>query len=80
MGEEITMFIGRKSDGTIYGAWTCQQPQDADHTGMEEVPDDHPEVLAFIIRPMLRAKDIVDQIIDLDPVRKATLKAELVKP
>ena len=41
------MFIGRKNDGTIYGAWASRQPDDADHPGMEEVPDNHPDVVAF---------------------------------
>ena len=45
------MFIGRRPDGTIYGSWTCKQPQDTDHPGMEELPDNHPEVIAFINRP-----------------------------
>lgn len=42
------MFIGRRPDGTIYGAWTCAQPQDADHPGVEEVADDHPDLVAFL--------------------------------
>jgi hypothetical protein len=41
------MFIGRNPDGTIYGVWTSRQPADKDHPGLEEVPDDHPDVLAF---------------------------------
>ena len=41
------MFVGRRPDGSVYGTWTCRQPDDADHPNVEELPDDHPEVLAF---------------------------------
>lgn len=41
------MFIGRRIDGSIYGMWSTRQPDDADHLGQEELPDDHPDVLAF---------------------------------
>jgi len=60
------MFVGRRPDGTIYGTWTCQQPQDADHAGIEEVADDHPDLVAFITRaasqpkvPTLEARVVV---------------------
>lgn len=46
------MFIGRRADGSIYGTWTVGQPQDADHPNIEEVPDDHPEVVAFMTRSL----------------------------
>ena len=42
------MFIGRRADGTVYGAWTCAQPVDADHPPLEEVADDHPDLVAFL--------------------------------
>ena len=74
------MFIGRRPDGTIYGAWTVKQPQDADHLGMEEVAEDHPDLVAFRNRPQPAAKDVVDLIAGLSPERKAALKAELAKP
>mgnify|MGYP001584484928 CR=1 FL=1 len=74
------MFAGRSPDGTIYGAWTCKQPDDPDHPGIEELPDDHPDVLAFINRPEPTLKDVVDQLLDLPPARRALLKAELAKP
>ena len=73
------MFIGRLPSGQIYGAWTCKQPNDADHLGIEELPDDHPEVVAFINRSVPLPKDIVDQIMDLPVARKALLKVELAK-
>ena len=53
------MFIGRRVDGSIYGAWTCRQPDDADHPGMEELPDNHPDVVAFVNRPQPVAVDKV---------------------
>lgn len=45
------MYVGRRPDGSIYGTWTQKQPDDADHPNIEEVPDDHPEVVAFQSRP-----------------------------
>lgn len=35
------MFVSRRQDGTIYGMWTVRQFE-----GQEELPDNHPEVLA----------------------------------
>lgn len=46
------MFIGRKLDGSIYGAWTCKQPNDEFHTNIEEVAETHPDYVAFITRPI----------------------------
>ena len=73
------MFIGRKPDGTIYGAWTCKQPEDSGHLGIEEVAADHPDLIAFQNRPLPIPKDIVDQILALPVQRQALLKAELAK-
>jgi len=42
------MFIGRRLDNSLYGCWTTRQPDDADHPRVEEVPDDHPDLLAFL--------------------------------
>jgi hypothetical protein len=42
------MFIGRRLDGTIYGCWTVKQPDDENHQRQEELPDDHPDVIAFL--------------------------------
>lgn len=41
------MFIGRRGDGSIYGAWTVRQWKD-----QEELPDNDPAVVAFVNRPM----------------------------
>lgn len=41
------MFVGRRSDGSIYGMWTVPQPDDEFHTGIEELADDHTDVAAF---------------------------------
>jgi hypothetical protein len=49
------MFIGRREDGSIYGAWTCKQADDDEHSRIEELPDDHPEVIAFLNRPIPKA-------------------------
>lgn len=53
------MFVGRREDGSIYGLWTVRQPKDADHPRMEELPDDHPDVVAFVNRPTPQAADKV---------------------
>jgi len=53
------MFVGRRPDGSIYGTWTSRQPDDADHPGMEELPDNHPDVVAFVNRPQPVAVDKV---------------------
>ena len=66
------MYVGRRLDGSIYGTWTVRQPDDADHPGMEEVPDDHPDVVAFVNRP--RPKP-VDKIAALES-RIAALEAK----
>lgn len=54
------MFIGRRTDRSIYGAWICKQPDDADHSGMEELPDDDPEVVAFLAPKPLPLHDLSD--------------------
>ena len=51
------MFVGFRPDGSIYGAWTVRQPNDEHHSGTEELPDDHPDVVAFVNRPMPVAVD-----------------------
>lgn len=57
------MYIGRKPDGSVYAAWTMKQPNDADHQGMEEVADDHPDLLAFINRPLpVAPPDPIDEL------------------
>ena len=53
------MHVGRKPDGSIYGVWTGRQPDDEHHTGMEELPDNHPDVVAFVNRPQPVAVDKV---------------------
>lgn len=53
------MFIGRRQDGSIYGAWSTRQPDDADHSGMEEVADDHPDVIAFLAPKVAQKQETV---------------------
>lgn len=43
-------FVGRRADGSVYGVWSSRQPQDADHPNIEEVPDDHQDVVVFLNR------------------------------
>lgn len=48
------MFIARKEGGTIYGAWSCRQWE-----GQEELPEDHPDLVAFLApRPPLDESDL----------------------
>ena len=56
------MFVGRRPDGSIYGTWTCRQPDDADHSGMEELPDNHPDIVAFVNRPTPAQRDRVAEL------------------
>jgi len=58
------MYIGRREDGTIYGAWATKQPDDEFHTGIEEVYNDHPDYVAFRDRKKNRVK--------VDPVETLT--------
>lgn len=61
------MFIGRRPDGTIYGAWTVRQNNDVFHTGLEEVANDHPDYIAFRDRPRIIPPDpLVLQIAALE--------------
>lgn len=55
------MHIGRRPDGSIYGSWTSKQPNDADHPGMEEVDDDHPDLVAFLApKPEVKQETVAD--------------------
>lgn len=71
------MFIGRRPDSTIYGAWTSRQPDDADHLGMEEVADDHPDLVAFLApKPVIPDPiDELRQAMKADPLLLDKLKA-----
>ena len=72
------MFIGRRPDGTIYGAWTSKQLEDADHPGVEKVEDTHPELVAFQNRKLkAQPKTLVDQMLALPPEELQKLKAAL---
>ena len=44
------MFVGKRPDGSVYGAWTCRQPEDEFHPNITELPDDHADVLEFTKR------------------------------
>ena len=74
------MFIGRKPDGSIYGTWTSPQTADAYHIGLEEVPDNHPDIVEFH-KPRARmprvGKAVLDAVLN-DPQVPASLKALLL--
>ena len=68
------MFIGRNPDLTIYGLWTVRQWKD-----QEELPDNHPDVLAFNNRPVPVNKlaEAVDALLEkeaLDPLSPQEVK------
>ena len=72
------MWIGRRLDGTVYGAWTNKQPADEHHPGMEEVSDNHPDVIAFMNRPRPSIIDPVDELrlaLKADPTLLDKIKA-----
>ena len=56
------MFIGRRPDDSIYGMWVSRQPNDEHHQGMEELPDEHADVVAFVNRPLHKAVDKIAAI------------------
>lgn len=62
------MFIGRRADRSIYGAWTSKQPADANHANIEELSDNDPEVIAFLAP---RAPVDLSNIDNLDKALKA---------
>jgi hypothetical protein len=56
------MFIGRRLDGSIYGCWTSRQASDADHPGIEDVADNHPELIEFLApKPLPDLSDPANQ-------------------
>jgi len=71
------MFIGRRLDGTIYGAWTQTQPQDEHHLGMEEVADNHPDYVAFRDRKLNRPAPI-NPLVEIDLLKTKLSEKEIV--
>ena len=71
------MFIGRREDGTIYGAFSQSQKNDEYHPRIEEVPEDHPDLVAFRTRdknivPVDMNKELFDlkaRILELEKVK-----------
>lgn len=50
------MFIGRNPDSTIFGLWTVRQ-----FPGQEELPNNDPEVLAFLAPKPLDPRLVQDE-------------------
>jgi hypothetical protein len=75
------MYIGRRPDGTIYGSWTCRQANDDDHLGIEEVVDDHPDLLAFTMsmRPV-EGKSIDERLRVLETQMQTIESIKVVGP
>lgn len=55
------MIVGRRADRSIYGAWATKQPNDADHPNIEELPDNDPEVVAFLAPKAIDFSDPANQ-------------------
>ena len=76
------MYIGRRTDGTIYGTWTCKQPDDEFHQGMEELPDDHLDVIKFLKSKPITKKNgdaILRALIKKGLITQAEVDAEIGK-
>lgn len=56
------MWIGRRLDTTVYGAWSTRQPDDADHPRQEEVTDSHPDLLSFLAPKAPNPRIVADQV------------------
>ena len=56
------MFIGRRLDGSIYGSWTCKQLEDEYHPNVEEVSDDHPDLVKFLAPKLPDPRIVLDNI------------------
>lgn len=66
------MWIGRRLDNSIYGAWTMRQADDVHHPRQEEISDNDSELLAFLApRPGIDFSDV-------DNVEKALKSLALV--
>lgn len=72
------MYVGRRDDGTIYGTFTSKQPDDEFHPNITELPDDDPEVVAFLNRPKAVRVDARDSRIEELEKRLASLEKDRV--
>lgn len=69
------MFVGRNKDGSIYGLWTVRPAPE-----QEELPDDHPEVAAFVasqtalISAAMKRPSLDDVIAALPPEMKTAIQ------
>lgn len=74
------MFIGRRPDGTVYGVWTVEQKSDEFHPGLENVDDNHPDVISFINRIPEKPVDEITTLkerVALLAAENLTLKADM---
>lgn len=62
------MFVHRNGQGQIDEAFTCKQVAGVDKNGvpvyrdLEEIPEDHEEVIAYRDRPMAQPEDKVEML------------------
>ena len=73
------MFVGRRSNGAIYGVWTVPQPDDEFHTGIEELDEDHADVVTFTQRTLPASVDPRDTKLDDLQARLEILESKSVK-
>ena len=69
------MYVCRREDGSIYGCWTVRQWE-----GQEELPLDHPEVVAFFNPPPPTQAELEERcrlIFDTDKLFRAKCISDL---
>lgn len=70
------MWIGRRTDGSVYGAWATEQHEDHFHPNIEEVSETHPDYIAFSNRRKDRIRiDPLSKIAELEQ-RLQTLESK----
>lgn len=67
------MYVSRRQDGTIYGAWTVRQ-----HPGQEELADESAELVAFLTPAAPAKKPTLDDVLEvLEAHGPAEIKAAI---
>lgn len=70
-----TVFVGRRTNGEIYGVWTTRQWE-----GQEELLHDDPAVVAFHTRPPRKADEPKPDTEILDPRLSKEARAATAAP
>lgn len=67
------MFVSRRPDTTIYGMWTVRQ-----FDGQEELPDNHPDVLAGPVKLGPQTQEEQRIALDSDEAAAAKVDAQIL--